>query len=186
VRFHAFLPVSDGGAFVLWQGNSPSAAAYYRARTRAETEEWAGGFGREVARARAEIPGAASPNPAIRAHAFTGAALAWIAAHPREEADLLVRKAADGIRPWADPRFHSRAVVRLSAVGYPALAALAAAGWLFAARRGVAAAAIAVLALSAAVHLATIVALRYRIVYWDPVLLVYAASAVAVPIGKTT
>ncbi|HET9792979.1 MAG TPA: hypothetical protein VFS34_00855 [Thermoanaerobaculia bacterium] len=181
VRFHAVLPVSDGGAFVFWQGNSPSAEAYYRARSRAETDEWVGEFGRDLARWPAEIPGAGSPNPAVRARAFTRAAVAWIGAHPREEAELLLRKTVDWFRPWVDPRFHSRALVFLSSAAYPALAAAAAAGWLFSARRGLAAASAAILVLTAIVHVSTIVAIRYRIVFWDPALLVYAASAAAVP-----
>ena len=176
VRFHAFLPVSDGGAFVFWQGNSPWAASYYRARTKSEIERWARDFNEDLPRWPAAIPGVGSPNPATRSHAFTRAALDWIRAHPGEEAGLLLRKTADWLRPWADGRFWPRPVVVLSAAGYSALAVLAAAGFLFAPRRGVAAASLAVLFLTLLVHVATIVALRYRIVYWDPVAIVYASG----------
>ena len=184
LRFGGFLPVSDGGAFVFWQGNSPSAVAYYRARTPAETDRWTRAFGEELARLPAEIPGSASASPVVRARAFSRAARGWIAAHPRAETDLLRRKAGDWLRPWADPRFHPRRVVLLSAAAYPALALLAAAGLLVASRRGVATAALAVLAVSMAVHVATIVALRYRAVYWDPVLIVYASAAIAFPLRE--
>jgi hypothetical protein len=133
----------------------------------------------------AQIAGADSPNPVVRARAFDRAARSWIAAHPGDEAALLVRKSGDWLRPWADPRFRSRAVVILSAAAYPALGLLAAAGLLIARRRGVAAVALAVLAITMAVHVATIVALRYRTVYWDPVLIVYASGAAAFPFRET-
>ncbi len=80
---------------------------------------------------------------------------------------------------------HSPSVVFSSAAGYPALAALAAAGWLFSGRRGVAAAALATLFLTGIVSLSIRAAREDRVVCWDPVLLVYAATAAAAPFGRT-
>jgi len=80
---------------------------------------------------------------------------------------------------------HSPAISIPSAAGYSALAATAAAGWLFSIRRGVAATALAAIALTGIVVLATHAAREDRVVFWDPVLLVYAAAAAAAPFGKT-
>jgi len=176
-RFHALLPVNDGGALVFWQGNSAWAVRYDDARSAAEMERWSRDFNESVE--RPEIPGAADPNPGIRSRAFCDAALGWIRAHPREELGVLRAKAKDWLRPGADPRFWPRGVVLASAAGYAALAVLAAAGLARAPRRGVAALAIVVLAVSMAAHVATIVALRYRVPYWDPVLLLYASASAA-------
>ena len=75
----------------------------------------------------------------------------------------------------AGPRQLRRLLDAVLAVGafYVLLYALAARGLAIAPRRRASLFALAFLAVTMAVHVATVVAWRYRVPYWDPVLLLY-------------
>jgi hypothetical protein len=177
IRFRAFLPVNDGAGLVLYQGNSPWAVAYYRARSRREIGSWVAAYSRAASsRFAYEVPGAGDANPARRSAALARAALAWVRRNPAGEAWLLARKLLDWIRPWADPRTWGPWVAWATGAAYLLLYALAARGLWNARRRGVALAAVAVLALSTAFHVLMLVAWRYRMVFWDPILLLYGTA----------
>jgi len=74
---------------------------------------------------------------------------------------------------------HSDWVVVVSAAWYASLALFALRGFGGARRRGVRFVAIAVLVLSLLVHVATLVSFRYRAVYWDPALILYAGAGIS-------
>jgi hypothetical protein len=111
-------------------------------------------------------------------------ALAERAEDPAVWVRLLLRKAWDFVRPGPSSLFWPWPVVAgVSAVG-TLVTLLAAVGLLHAERRGVRALALAFLAVTMASHVMLIVVWRYRIPYWDPVLLLYAAPGGAQLVGR--
>jgi len=179
IVYRAWIPVNDGGGMVLYQGHSDWALRYAGAHSAAERRQWGEDFNRGLSRWSDSVPGLRDPNPARRARALQRAAIGWIRAHPREEAVLVVSKLREWLRPWADPGEWGTAVAVASGIWYVLLLLFAARGAFAARRRGALAAASAVLAIGLLVHLATIVAARYRTVAWDPVLVLYASAGLA-------
>src|SRR5207253_1911660 len=96
-------------------------------------------------------------SPSQRARAFVARALAERRADPLGWARLLARKAWEWLRPYPTPWYWPAIVVWASALAYLALYALAAVGFVAAPRPGVRAFALAVLAISAAMHVAILV-----------------------------
>jgi hypothetical protein len=96
-------------------------------------------------------------------------------AHPATAAWLLWKKSWDWLRPYPNPLFWPRGVVVVIGLLYAALTLLAARGLLLADRRGASLFCLGLLVLSMAVHVLTVVSWRYRIPYWDPVLILYGA-----------
>ncbi len=97
--------------------------------------------------------------------------------HPRDAAVLMADKALDWLRPWANPLVWPRRVVVATGVWYGALFLLAVLGLAATRPGGLVAFALAYLAVSMFVHVAIIVVLRYRMVFWDPLLVVFASVA---------
>lgn len=180
IRFHALLPVNDGGGLVFYQGNSPWNLRYYQVKNRAELDFWIRDYGIAMKRDwPRQIPGAWSKNPARRSAAFVHAAVVWIQANPHKEMDLLLEKLGDWLRPWANPLAWPRAVVFSSGIYYSFLFVLTAVGLSLTRRRGVAFFALAVLIISTFVHVACLVSWRYRMPFWDPVLEVFGIGGVS-------
>jgi 4-amino-4-deoxy-L-arabinose transferase-like glycosyltransferase len=179
IRFRAFLPVSDGGGMALYQGHSEWAVRFARARDSAQRRQWGEDFNRGLASWSDVAPGARDVNPAVRSRALSRAALDWARAHPREEGMLLATKLRDWLRPWADPGEWGIPVAIATGAWYIGLALLALRGAAREGRRGIGRVAAAVLAISLLAHLATIVSVRYRIVAWDPWMVMYAAAGLA-------
>jgi len=179
IRYRAWIPVNDGGGMVLYQGHSDWAVRYAAARSAAERRQWGEDFNRGLSRWADAVPGLRDPNPARRARALRLAAIGWMRAHPREEALLALSKLREWLRPWADPGEWGTAAAVASGIWYVLLLLFAARGAFTARRRGALAVAAAVMAIGLLVHLATIVAARYRTVAWDPVLVLYAAAGLA-------
>lgn len=184
VRFHALLPVSDGGGMVLYQGNSDWAVRYYAARTPAERQRWGDDFNLGLAVWARTVPGLSDSNPAVRSRALRDAAIEWVRAHPAAEGRLVVAKLGHWLRPGADPGEWGSAAALGTSAWTIAVTALAVIGWWNARRRGARAVAAAAMAIALLVHLATIVAVRYRFVSWDPVIVLYAASGIEKLAGR--
>ena len=177
IKFHALLPVNDAGGFAFYQGNSDWNVRYYRLHSPAEYERWIDDLNAAVrTRWTGEIPGLADANPARRSAAFLRASLGWIRGHPRAEAWLLWKKAAEWMRPGASPLVRSNGVVVLTTGYYGLLFLFAAAGIASARRRGIAIACVSIAAITMAAHVVFIVVLRYRMASWDPILILYAPS----------
>jgi 4-amino-4-deoxy-L-arabinose transferase-like glycosyltransferase len=185
LAYGAWIPVSDQLGLVLYQGNSEMNERYYRLRSRGDYEQWAGELNADVDRGRIRaLAGPPGTNPEVRSRAFTNAALEWIREHPRRAVRLFLHKAADWVRPWPSPFGWPAAVV--IAVGiYNSLLCAAAAGGLCAApRRGIAAAALLILLGTMAAHVVLLAIWRYRIVYWDPVLVLFASYGLVTIFGR--
>jgi 4-amino-4-deoxy-L-arabinose transferase-like glycosyltransferase len=174
IVFGRFIPVSDMAGSTLYDGNSEWTRRFYRLRDRADYDRWIVAIDRDK---NEQIAALAKTDPAAAAHPsdyFGRLAREEIRAHPAATLALAGHKALDWLRPTPNPWFWPRAVVVPVGILYSVLFALAALGLATAARRGVAAFCLAVLAVTMLFHVALLVVWRYRVPYWDPILLLYA------------
>jgi 4-amino-4-deoxy-L-arabinose transferase-like glycosyltransferase len=176
VVHHAFLPVDDAAGFVFLQGNGPNGLSYYRLRDAAGYRAWIADMWAQSRTGFRSIPGATDPRAGRRSEAFRAEALRWIRAHPREEAWLLARKTMDWLRPSPSRLAWGPTTRTLVGAEYVLLYALAAVGMTTAPRRGSSLFCAAVLGVTMAAHVALEVVWRYRMPYWDPILLLYSGE----------
>lgn len=173
LAFHEFIPVNDVAGISIYHGNSVWTRRFYRLHSREEYLRWIAAMDRET---REEITALQRSDPLRALHPsryFLQRAVSEARRDPAGEAALLARKAGDWLRPYPSPWFWPAWVVVTVSVEYSALFVFAAFGLARAERRGVALFCMAVLAISMAVHVAMLVVWRYRVPYWDPVLLLY-------------
>jgi 4-amino-4-deoxy-L-arabinose transferase-like glycosyltransferase len=171
--FERFLPVSDMAGSTFYDGNSVWNRRFYELRSREEYDRWIVALDSDK-RARIAALARMDPQAAGRPSEYFGRlALAEWRADPRSALALVARKALDWLRPYPSRWFWPIGVVVAVGLLYSVLFALAAVGLAKARRRGVARFALAFLALTMAAHVALIVVWRYRVPYWDPVLLLY-------------
>lgn len=174
--FGRFLPVSDMGGSTFYDGNSEWTRRFYALKSREEYDRWIVALDRDkheriTALARVDPGAAARPS-----EYFGQIGVEYCLAHPGATLALAGRKALDWLRPYPSPWFWPRGIVFSVGLLYCALYALAASGLATAPRRGVVHFSLAFLLVTMAVHVALIVIWRYRVPYWDPVLLLYGAS----------
>ena len=172
-RFHELIPISDAGGVSLYAGNSSWTRRFYAVRTRGEYERWLADFDRDLRERLASIERGGAVSPGRRSAAFARMAIGEARADPGAALRLLARKAWHWVRPYPTPWFWPRPVVAGIGLLYVLLYAAAARGLWQAPRRGVAAFSVAVLLLSMLAHVLLQVVWRYRVPYWDPVLLLY-------------
>lgn len=177
--FGRFIPVSDMAGSTLHDGNSEWTKRFYRLRSRDEYEAWVLALDREKNEQIRELAKTDPASAARPSEYFGRLALADVRAHPGEEVALLARKSLDWLRPYPSAWFWPRPVVLGVGALYTVLFALAAWGLATAERRGVALFCVALLAVSMLFHVAMIVIWRYRVPYWDPVLLLYSVAVAA-------
>ena len=171
--FRELIPVSDVGGLNFAIGNSERMLRFCGLRTRAEheawareTEEWTGARMSELAAARRDHAGGhdralvrrtlserlADPGTTVRLLVVQGARLAATVSEPAVLAAARRPRRGSLLRP---------------------LYALAASGLAIAPRRRASLFALVFLIVTMAVHVVTLVSWRYRVPYWDPVLLLY-------------
>ena len=126
------------------------------------------------------IEAMAGRSPSAKSRYFVRKALEERRADPGAWPGLLLHKAWDWLRPYPSPLFWPAWSVWIVGAIYSAGTILAIAGLTIAPRRGVTLFVLAYLALTMAVHVAVIVVWRYRVPYWDPVLLLYGSFGAAV------
>jgi len=184
LRFGAFVPVNDQLGMQVWLGNTQFNVDYYSLKTREQYGDLMTRYMHEVEQGRIHEIAVAHPNPSDRSQAFAADAISWIRRNPRSWLWLMGKKSLDWLRPWPSPFRWNAAVIVASGLWYGLLFVLAGVGLVRSGRHGVSMAAVGVLVLSAAIHIATVVSWRYRMVFWDPVLVVFAAvgaKALGVP-----
>jgi len=126
---------------------------------------------------------ASGGSPGARSRYFLRKAFEERSADPRQWATLLLRKSWDWLRPYPSPLFWPPGVVWTIGIFTAALTLLAVVGLAGSPRPGVRLFALALLFLTMAAHVAIIVVWRYRVPYWDPVLLLYGVWGAARPTG---
>ncbi|MEP6768648.1 MAG: glycosyltransferase family 39 protein [Acidobacteriota bacterium] len=175
VVFREFLPITDAGGRAFYEGNSIWARRYYALRSRGEYAAWVTAEDEDIRRRLARVAAGGVLSPRQRGRAFREMALDDVRADPSAALRLLLQKSWFWLRPYPTTWFRSAWVVRGTGLYYGVVYALAAAGFVAARRRGVRLFALGILAVSLASHVLIIVVWRYRIPYWDPVLLLYGA-----------
>ncbi|HEY3172148.1 MAG TPA: hypothetical protein VGK86_06160 [Thermoanaerobaculia bacterium] len=173
VVFGELVPVNDAAGNTFYQGNSDWAVRFFHVRSRAEYLRWVEALHRDMERQTEELRARGLVSPSQRARAFIARALAERRADPAGWARLLARKVWEWLRPYPTPWFWPAPVVAASGLYYVLLCAVAVLGFLSAPRPGVRAFALAVLAVSMVAHVVILVVWRFRVPYWDPVLLLY-------------
>jgi 4-amino-4-deoxy-L-arabinose transferase-like glycosyltransferase len=173
LRFHELIPVSDAGGVSLYAGNSDWNRRYYALRSREEYATWLDAFDRDLRARLARIEASGDVSPGRRSAGFARMAVEEARASPGAALDLLAQKAWHWVRPWPTPWFWPLPVVAGIGLLYVALYALAARGLWTSPRSGVAVFCTVLLLVSMLVHVALQVVWRYRVPYWDPVLILY-------------
>jgi 4-amino-4-deoxy-L-arabinose transferase-like glycosyltransferase len=175
VRFGAFVPVNDQLGMQVWLGNTQFNVDYYSLKTKEQYGELMTRYMHEVGQGRIHEIAVAHPNPSDRSRAFAADAIVWIQGNFHSWLWLMGKKSLDWLRPWPSPFRWDAAIIVAVGLWYALLFVLAGVGLVRSRRHGVSVAAVGVLVLSAAIHIATVVSWRYRMVFWDPVLVVFAA-----------
>lgn len=171
--FGEFLPVNDAAGNAFYQGNSDWMVRFYDVRTREQYLAWMKAFDEDMQRRNAELDATGRGSPGARSRAFAEQAVAERLRDPAGWAKLLLRKAWDWLRPYPNPLFWTTGAVLAAAAYNLFLYGFAAIGFASAPRPGARAFTLAFLAVTLLSHVVLIVVWRYRIPYWDPVLLLY-------------
>ena len=179
VRFGELIPVSDAAGVSLYAGNSAWTRRFYAIRNRDEYARWLDAFDRETKARVARLEAEGNTSPARRSAGLASMAIAESLADPSGSLRLLALKAWQWVKPYPTVWFWPPAVVVGVGLLYVTLDVLAARGWFRASRRGVALACLLVLAVSMASHVLLEVVWRYRVPYWDPILLLYGVAGAA-------
>lgn len=172
--FHELLPVNDAAGSAFYQGNSDWTVRFYRLRTQDEYREWSRAMFADLARQTADLERSGVTSPAGRSRFFIRKAIAEHSGDAAGWLRLLGLKAWDFVRPYPNPMFWPRPVVVIVGAFGAAVMAFAGVGLGAAGRRGVRVFALLLLAATFVIHVALLVVWRYRIPYWEPVLLLYA------------
>ena len=181
LRFHELIPVSDAAGVSLYAGNSSWTRSFYAIRSRDEYARWLGDFDRDLKERLAKLEAEGRTSPARRSAGFARLGIAESLADPAGSLRLLGLKAWHWVRPYPTSWFRPPLLVAAVGVLYTILYVLAAAGWLRSTRRGVALFCLAVLAVSMAAHVVLQVVWRYRVPYWDPILVLYGIAGTSRP-----
>jgi Dolichyl-phosphate-mannose-protein mannosyltransferase len=183
VRFGEFIPVSDEGGSTFFDGNSDWAIKRYQLadRGRVAPLEIQMTQDKYYRLARMGILPGTKPfeSPSKRSLALVQTALEDRRRDPSGTALLYARKIWHWIRPYPMLFWDAPTVVAATLL-YTSLYIAAAIGLKTARRRGAVWFSVAVLAISMAVHVALLVLWRYRVSYWDPVLLLFGVPGAAI------
>jgi hypothetical protein len=171
--YRELVLVSDVGGFNFYLGNSDLMARFYEIRDRRAYDEWSDETFVLLGTRLDELARAGITSPGRVTRALVDRTLADAARSPSATARLLAHKTADWLRPYPNPLFWPRAVVLGVGALYSILYLAAARGLFVAPRPGVTVFILAFLFLSMAAHVITLVSWRYRVPYWDPVLILY-------------
>ncbi len=181
--YRELVPVNDAGGSAFYQGNSDWMVRFYRLKSAEEYRAWSAAMFADLERQTRAIEAAAPRSPAAKSRYFFRKTIEERRGDPAGWARLLLRKAWDWTRPYPNPLFWPAWAVWTVGVFYAALTLLAAIGIADSPRAGVRAFSLALLFLAMASHVAILVVWRYRIPYWDPVLLLYGVSGAFSRVG---
>jgi hypothetical protein len=170
------VPVNDFAGFNLYLGNSDLMDRFYKLESRREYEAWIAEYDGLIRSRFAGLEKSGEMSPSRRTRAFWKMTLEERRANPSRTIPLLIHKTWDWLRPYPNRLFWPAWTVWTTGVLYGLLSLLAVLGLIWSRRRGVSLFVCAYLALTLLSHVALIVVWRYRIAYWNPVLLVYGAA----------
>ena len=177
LRFHELILVSDSAAAAFYDGNSERTLGIYEARTREELERRLASMDEHKLEYLASMPPAVASSPTARSRALERLAIAELAADPGKAARLYLRKVWEWWRLYPSPLYWPWPAVLGVGLWNVAFYVLGGIGLARARRRGAALFTLGFLGVAMLFHIAFIVVFRYRVPFWDPVLLLYGASA---------
>lgn len=180
VVFRELIPVNDGMGVIFYLGNSDWAVRFYELSTREQYAVWLAGVDSAMHAETEALDRSGRPSPTGRSRRFIEMALDERRGDLAGWLRLTARKAWDWLRPYANPLFWPRSIVVGTGLYYGGLFLLAAVGLTTAPQRGVRRFVLAYLVLTMMCHVVLTVLWRYRITYWDPVLLLYGAFGAGV------
>jgi 4-amino-4-deoxy-L-arabinose transferase-like glycosyltransferase len=172
-RYHELVPVNDAGGSAFYQGNSDWMVRFYELKSLDEYRRWSAEMFAELDRKTREAEASGLGSPRDRSRYFVRKTLEERRATPGLWPKLLLRKAWDWLRPYPNPLFWPPWIVWTVGVFYTLLTILGVIGLAMSPRSGVRTFSLVFLLLTMAAHVALIVVWRYRMPYWDPVLLLY-------------
>jgi 4-amino-4-deoxy-L-arabinose transferase-like glycosyltransferase len=173
VVYREFVLVSDVGGFNFYLGNSDLMLRFYEIRDRQRYNVWSDETDRLLRDRWNELRAAGLTSPGAITRALVRQTVGDALARPATTARLLLHKVWDWLRPYPNPMFWPLSVVLGVGALYSILYLCAARGLWIAPRRGASLFAVAFLLASMLAHVATFVSWRYRVPYWDPVLVLY-------------
>lgn len=176
LRFGELIVVNDAGSYSVWHASHPETRRIYATRDRAELRRLEWDFEtRYVHEVAAQVASRAT-TPNERDREWRRLAIEIFRNEPAESLRFMAKKAALYWRPWLNPVEYGMRTVAISAAMLIPLFVLGAIGiWRHRLRN-------AVLVYFAVIWLAHVphqVVMRYRIPFTDPLLLVFAAGAIA-------
>ena len=151
---------------------------FYKLKSAEEYRLWSAAMFADLDRQTRAVEAAAPRSPSAKSRHFLRRTFEERRGDPAGWARLLVRKTWDWLRPYPNPLFSPAWIVWTVGIFYAALTLLAAVGLAASSRSGVRAFSLAFLLVTMAAHVAIIVVWRYRVPYWDPVLLLYGVFGV--------
>ena len=179
VVYRELVPVNDAGGSAFYQGNSDWMIRFYRLKSLEEYKIWSAAASADLDRQTQAIEAAAPLSPSAKSRYFVRETFEERRGGPAAWSNLLLRKAWDWLRPHPNPLFWPVWAVWSVGAFYTALTLLAVIGLVGALRPGVRFFSVVFLTMTMAAHVVVIVVWRYRVPYWDPVLLLYAVPGLA-------
>ena len=180
LRYHELILVNDAEGFSVWRGSHPEMDRIGRIEDEAEYRQAALAFETELTPAVARTIMTPGRSPQERSRAWLAAGLANIRQDPLGAVGFAGRKAWRYWRPWLNPQEHGKVAVLGSAVLNVLLYALAALGLARFRKedRFVAAWVMGYFLVVWLAHVPHQVVMRFRVPFTDPLLIVFAASAI--------
>jgi Dolichyl-phosphate-mannose-protein mannosyltransferase len=173
IVFHTLVPISDSFGAAFYDGNSQWASRFYDVKSRTEYDAWVSAMETDRQRRFAAIDPRILAQPRDRSRFFVGMALEDLKRDPRETLRLYEHKALQWLRPYPTSWYWPKWIVIVTGVYYVCLEAAALLGLVRSPRPGVSRFCAGVLVLSTLGHLLVVPLWRYRVPFWDPILLMF-------------
>ncbi len=184
--YRELVPVNDAGGSAFYQGNSDWMVRFYRLRSQAEYKTWSAAMFADLEEQTRAADAASHGSPAAASRYLVRSALRQRRGDLAGWARLDLQKALDWLRPFPNPLFWPPWTVWTVGLFSGALTLLAIGGLAAAPRPGAKMFVLAYLAVTMAAHVAILVVWRYRIPYWDPVVVLYGAFGASRLVARNT
>jgi 4-amino-4-deoxy-L-arabinose transferase-like glycosyltransferase len=180
IRYHELIVVNDAAGYNFWRGSHPELERISRITDAAAYRRATVAFEEEVTASAARSIEARAHSPLERSRAWFAAGFLNIERDPRQAMAYAVRRAWWYWRPWLNPQEHTAWAVAGSAILNVALFAFAAVGLARTWRREprVAGGVVSFFVVMWLAHVPYQVVMRFRIPFTDPLMIVFAASAI--------